>query len=326
MESIRAETERLMGVFERLGDDQGLARAWRELGKVLMWLGRCEAGTEALARSLVFAERAGDRRERRQVFVWLILAYVFGPLPAEEGSRRVEELRCDLDGGSEVEGTALIGEAAFEAMQGRFEEARRKVIAGRSIYRELGLALDWAGSAMLSGRVELLAGDPASAERELREGYDALERLGETGYLSTVVALLAEAVRAQGRLEEAVQLSEASEQASAPDDFDSQGAWRSVRAQALAGQGAVPEAERLARESVALLEPTDFLVNRAESHTSLAEVLRLAGRPKEAAAALDEALDLYQRKGDVVSAARTRALLGELEKPTSPAVPSESPP
>ena len=326
MESIRAETERLMGVFERLGDDQGLARAWRELGKVLMWLGRCEAGTEALARSLVFAERAGDRRERRQVFVWLILAYVFGPLPAEEGGRRVEELRCDLDGGSEVEGTALIGEAAFEAMQGRFEEARRKVIAGRSIYRELGLALDWAGSAMLSGRVELLAGDPASAERELREGYDALERLGETGYLSTVVALLAEAVRAQGRLEEAVQLSEASEQASAPDDFDSQGAWRSVRAQALAGQGAVPEAERLARESVALLEPTDFLVNRAESHTSLAEVLRLAGRPKEAAAALDEALDLYQRKGDVVSAARTRALLGELEKPTSPAVPSESPP
>jgi class 3 adenylate cyclase/tetratricopeptide (TPR) repeat protein len=326
MESVRAETERLMGVFERLGDDRGLARAWRELGKVLMWLGRCGAGTEALERSLVFAERAGDRRERRQAFVWLILAYVFGPLPAEEGNRRVEEIRCDPDGGREVEGMALIGEAAFEAMQGRFEEARRKVTAGRLIYTELALALDWAGSAMLAGRVELLAADPAGAEQVLREGYDALGRLGETGYLSTVAALLAEAVRMQGRLEEALQLSKASEQAAAPDDFDSQGAWRSVRAQALAEQGAVAEAERLAREGVTLLEPTDFLVNRAESHVALADVLRLAGRRKEAAAALEEALHLYQRKGDVVSAAMTRALLDELENPTSPPVPSESPP
>ena len=48
MEGVRAETERLIAVFERLGDDRGLARAWRELGKVRMWLGRCEAGTEAL--------------------------------------------------------------------------------------------------------------------------------------------------------------------------------------------------------------------------------------------------------------------------------------
>jgi tetratricopeptide (TPR) repeat protein len=230
----------------------------------------------------------------------------------------VEEIRRDPDGGGEVEGTALIGEATFKAMQGRFEEARQEMTAGRSIYRELGFALHWAGSAMLSGRLELLAGDPARAERELREGYETLERLGETGYLSTVVALLAEAVRAQGRLEEAVQLSEASERASAPDDFDSQATWRNVRARALAQQGALAEAERLARESVALLEPTDFLVNRAESHGALADVLRLCGRPEEAAAALEEALRLYQRKGDLVSAARSRTLLDELET-TKPA-------
>jgi len=317
MDSVRAETERLIAVFERLGDDQGLARAWRELGKVRMWLGGCEAGTEALARALVFAERAGDRRERRQALVWLLLAYTFGPLPAEEGSLRVEKIRRDPEGGGEVEGMALISEATFKAMQGRFEEARQEMTAGRSIYRELGFALQWAGSAMLSGRLELLAGDPAGAERELREGYETLERLGETGYLSTVVGLLAEAARAQGRLEEAVQLSEASERASAPDDFDSQATWRNVRARALAQQGALAEAERLARESVALLEPTDFLVNRAESNSALADVLRLCGRPEEAAAALEEALRLYQRKGDLVSAARSRTLLDELQTTNS---------
>jgi tetratricopeptide (TPR) repeat protein len=158
-----------------------------------------------------------------------------------------------------------------------------------------------------------LADDPAAAEQELREGYETLERLGETGYLSTVVALLAEAARAQGRLEEAVRLSEASERASARDDFDSQGAWRNARARALAQQGALAEAERLARESVALLEPTDYLINRAESHSGLAEVLRLSGRPAEAAATLEEALRLYQRKGDRVSEARTRTLRDELQ-------------
>ena len=310
-EAVRADIERLIAVFERLGDDQGLAHAWLGLGKVRMWLGACEAGAEAFTRALVFAERAGERRERRHALVWLLLAYTFGPLPAEEGSRRVEEIRRDPDGGVEVEAMALISAAAFNAMQGRFEEARREMMAGRSIYRELGHALDWAGSAMLAGRVELLADDPAAAEQELREGYETLERLGETGYLSTVVALLAEAARAQGRLEEAVQLSEASERASARDDFDSQGAWRNARARALAQQGALAEAERLARESVALLEPTDFLINRAESHSALAEVLRLSGRPEEAAAALEESLRLYEQKGDLVSAGRIRSLRDE---------------
>ena len=311
-ESARAESERLIPVFERLGDERGLAQVWWNLGKAEMWLGRCEAGTKALVRSLSFAQRAGDRRARRRAFVWLLLGYTFGPLPAEEGRRRVEEIRRDPDAGGDVEAMALISEATFAAMQGRFDEARRSAATGRSHYKELGFTLDWAGSSMLSGRIELIAGDAPGAERELREGYDELERLGETGYLSTIAALLAEAVRMQGRLAEAVLLSDASERVAAPDDFDSQGAWRIARAQALAERGDFPEAERLAREAVDLLEPTDFLMNRAEAHTALAAVLRLAGRAEEAAAELETALRLHERKGDVVSAARTRALSEEL--------------
>jgi tetratricopeptide (TPR) repeat protein len=312
MARLRAETERLIGVFERLGDDRSLARAWRQLGKVRMWLGACEAGAEALSRALHFAERAGDHRERRETLVWLLLAYAFGPLPAEEGMLRADEIRFDPDGGPQVEAMALIAVAALKAMQGRFDEARREMAAGRSMCRDLGLAVDWAGSAMISGRAELLAGDVRVAERELREGYEALGQLGETGYLSTIAALLAKAVLAQGRLDEAMQLSEASERASAPDDLESQAKWRAVRAQALALQGVQDEAERLARESVAVIAPTDFLSERGDAYSTLAEVLRIAGRPSEAAAALEEALPLYARKGDLVSAARTRALRDQL--------------
>ena len=319
-ESARAETARLIPVFERLGDDRGLAQVWWNVGKVEMWLGRCEAGAEALLRSLSFAHRAGDRRARRQALVWLLLAYTFGPLPADEGRKRVEEIRRDPDAAGEVEAMALASEGTFEAMRGRFDEARQRMAVGRSHYKELGFALDWAGSSMLSGRIELIAGDPVGAERQLREGYEELERIGETGYLSTVAGLLAEAVRLQGRLDEAVHFSEVCERAAGRDDFDSQGAWRSVRALALSEQGAFAEAERLAREAVDLLDPTDFLMNRADAHTALAAVLRLAGRPEEAVAELQAAVELHERKGDVVSAGRARVLLDELAPGGLPAV------
>jgi hypothetical protein len=40
----------------------------------------------------------------------------------------------------------------------------------------------------------------------------------------------------------------------------------------------------------------------------LAEVLRLAGRAEEASAALERAVELYERKGNSVSAGKARAL------------------
>ncbi len=42
------------------------------------------------------------------------------------------------------------------------------------------------------------------------------------------------------------------------------------------------------------------------AYADLAEVLSLAGRPKEAAEALERALERYERKGNVVMAGRTR--------------------
>lgn len=45
---------------------------------------------------------------------------------------------------------------------------------------------------------------------------------------------------------------------------------------------------------------------------ALAEVLRLAERESEAAEAMQEALALWEAKGNVVYAERTRALLAEL--------------
>jgi hypothetical protein len=138
--------------------------------------------------------------------------------------------------------------------------------------------------------------------------------MGELGYLSSAVPLLLEALYRQGRDEEALQLSERwrPDRLTVPEDMDAQVGWRSVRAKLLARQGDIGEAEALAREATARAAGTEDLELRAKAVTDLAEVLRLAGRAQESAAALHEALHLHERKGNVPAAADLRARMAGL--------------
>ena len=139
-----------------------------------------------------------------------------------------------------------------------------------------------------------------------------LEEAGETGFLSTTVARLAEAVCEQGRFEEAEQYTHISEESAAPDDCISQILWRSVRAKAIASQGRLGDGELLGREAVALAWDTDNIDLRGDALLALAEVLRIAKRPDEPVPLIEEAIRLYEQKGNVVSARKARSLLDEL--------------
>ena len=54
-----------------------------------------------------------------------------------------------------------------------------------------------------------------------------------------------------------------------------------------------------------------------DAHADLAEVLLLVGKADEAAAALEQALGCYERKGNRVSAERVQTRLGELQEAAS---------
>ena len=108
----------------------------------------------------------------------------------------------------------------------------------RATLEELGWRFDAAlTSAIASGPVELIAGDAGAAEAELRRDYDALAAMGERNYISTTAAFLAEALYRQGRDEEALVMTEQSEEIAAADDVATQYLWRSVRAKLLARRG-----------------------------------------------------------------------------------------
>lgn len=136
--------------------------------------------------------------------------------------------------------------------------------------------------------------------------------MGEKGFLSTIAGELAHVLYEQGRYDEAEHFARTSADAAARDDVVSQTLWRTALAKVLARRGDLVEAERLARLALIIAGETDFILVEASALMDLAEVMRLAERFEEAAAAAREALHLFEQKGDVVSAGKARALLDTL--------------
>jgi tetratricopeptide (TPR) repeat protein len=204
-------------------------------------------------------------------------------------------------------------------MRGSFDEARRLAARSRTILEDLGLMLAASVLDVWAGQVELLAGDPAAAERIWRASYETLERLGERGNLSTIAAFLAEALYEQEANDEAQRLTEVSEGAASDDDATSQIAWRVTRAKLLARRGELERAEELSREAVARADQTEWPNLRGSARTSLAEVLLAAGRPDGAGRAAEEAVEIYDNKGNLTAAAGARDLVSAAVASDAPA-------
>jgi hypothetical protein len=313
-EVAQSEATRAIATFQEVGDERGLARGWSLLGLVHSMRAQFGQAEQAWEEATAHAHLAGEDRDELESLSWVPLTVWAGPTPAEQGLQRCREVLERAAGDKKPMATALFMQAPFEAGLGRFGEARELIARAKDILQEVALTVWIAGPlTQISGWVELTAGDPAAAERELRWGYKTLSDIGEYSWLSTTVGILAEAVYEQDRYEEAEELTKVSEQAAGSDDAYSQVLWRSVRAKALAARGEAGGADRLAAEAIALAEPTDFLHLRGYAFMSRAEVLQLGGRAAEAMNAATEAAQLFKQKGNVVAAARAERLLEELQ-------------
>ena len=317
-EGSTAELDRLAGegipMLEALGDDEGLARAWKGLGEVALTHGRAAPMVEAYERAALHAERAGDRAALADALGWLALATLWDLTPPEAGIERTRELRARLPDHHLVESMTQITEALHEAMRARFDRARTLFRNGRAILVDIGSGVRAAGLQAVAGRIEQLAGDLGAAERELRRSVDELSAMGERGYLSTHAAELGQVLYAQDRLDEAQRMTEVSEEAAASDDLISQALWRGPRAKILARRGDDDAALVLIEEALSLLERSDFVDSRWETLADLAEVHQLAGRTEDAARALGQAIELVERKGVVPLIQRFRDRLDDLPK------------
>jgi len=305
-EKLVALIEEAFPVFEAARDDLALYIAYSALAQVANMRGQMDAGLEAYERAAAHARQAGLPHE----FVGWRGSFRFA------GTTPVSGLLAWLDENEPREGRAhwlRAYRARALAMLGRFDEARAILVETRAELAERGGGIHLATmTGMAAVEVELLAGDPAAAADLGAEGCRLLEELGEQSVLSTAAGMLAQALYAADRLEEADAWAGRAAELGASDDAVTQMLWRQVRAKVLARRSEHAEAERLARAAVAVCEETDMLDAQGDAYADLAEVLLLAGQPDEAAAALEQALERYERKGNLVSAGRARERLAEL--------------
>jgi tetratricopeptide (TPR) repeat protein len=323
---IVREVDTAVSVFTEAGDEAGLARALTLGGKLRFWSGEAAAAVADLERAARYARAAGDRAEEAESVQYACRGHTFGPTPVAHALVRLDELHPRAEDNGRLEISLLENRARLEAMRGRFDVARGVLERARMLAEELGLQVLASRVVTTAGYVELLADDAVAAERQERLACDTLERFGELGYLASAVPLLLDALYDQGRDDEALELSERwrPERTTVPEDVDAQAGWRSIRGKIVARRGDAADGERLAREAVALAAPTDYLDRHAQASAALGDVLVLAGRPREAATAYEEAVQVYGRKGNVVSASRVRRVLAGLGAAT--ATPPGAPP
>jgi class 3 adenylate cyclase/tetratricopeptide (TPR) repeat protein len=311
VEEAKTKIEESALALERLGHEGGLAEAYSFLGTMLMWTGRCGDATGTLQRSVTLARQAGDDKIASRSLSWLLNNAIWGPMAVEDGLLLCERVAREARS-RQLQGSASISQGVLLAMAGRWEESRAQIHTGRKLLEELGQHVTLAATRMAVARAELFVGDVAKSEEELRLGYEVLEQMGEKAYLSTVAALLAAALCGQERYDEAERYAGEARRLGAKDDLTTQMYWRVAQAEVLASRGQVEEAFRLVQEAQDVIDPTDYTTDRAAALLSRATVENAAGSRDRARVALEQAVGLFEEKGDVTAAAHTRELIAAM--------------
>jgi class 3 adenylate cyclase/tetratricopeptide (TPR) repeat protein len=301
-----------LDALTELGDDVGLARAWRLRSQAANLEGQVTVVGTSMRAAGEHARRAGDGRLATEADFWIGFAAYFGNTPVQEARKMWEEVSSRAQ--TPLQQThAEFWRGGLEGLGGNLDAGIAAVAHARSRYAELGMRAFYGGSANPQAELELLARDAIAAEETLRNAVAELEQLGDRSYSSTILAQLGEALCEQGRLDAADDTLTEAESLSSPDDALNVAWFPTLRAKVLARRGRLVEAEAFAREGVAnSVGLKDHPRQVAYAHQSLAEVLRLAGRNEEARAEAERALALYERKGIVPSMNEVRSFLAQL--------------
>ena len=298
-------SEEAVRVFEELGDELGLARAWRRLATAAEVRGHFAIAAQGTERALTHARAAGDRQEEARSLDRLCTALLYGPTGSEDAIARCEVLLEHARQNPMMEASVSSSLAGLAAMRAQFDRARQLARRAGSIYEDLGLRLPHGGLLWIAGDIELLAGNAVAAERELRRGYEFLAGIGVQAGLA---AQLARALYLQGRYDEAWAFTEIREEKRMTTL--SRVAWLGIRARLEARAGRRGEALECARKGVELAETTDAANTRADALLDLAAVLELGGQQRdESAEAIRRAAEIYEAKGNLPSLRTARALL-----------------
>ena len=291
-------------VFQAAGEDASLADALRLEGQLLRDLGHVNEATAAFERSLAAAITAGDRWQEGMSRSFLATCLAWGPTQVDTGIAACEEhldaFEWEPPGPTGV--WASLGELLGQT--GQLEEGREHIRRGAESCRQMGIVGTLVYCIQALARLEFMAGNHDAAETHLREACDLLDSVGNRGGACLANAELAYLIGPRDP-EEADRLTRASRHLAAEDDISVQISWRRARWRLEAADAG----DALLDEAVDLCAQTDVLNLHALTLEDLAVAHRDAGNPESATAALQQAIALYEQKGNTLGTARvTHAL------------------
>ena len=191
-----------MGVFEAAGDDRGSADLLRLLGRLATWSYEYAEAAEIQRRALGHARAAGDERRQAAILRLSVSDALWGPEPVALALARCRAILEDTNN-RRVQANCLVRIGGLEGLAGRFDAARETIADARAVMDDLGLRHLKAHSSDVAVLVEMLAGDYEAAEAEARAAYEALVQMGDVTYQSSEAHLVAQALEAQGRVDDA---------------------------------------------------------------------------------------------------------------------------
>jgi class 3 adenylate cyclase len=307
-ESVALAQEAIVEL-EPLGDEVALARAWwlRSSGDLAACRWRERA--EAIERALEHARGAQAHVEMVGTLAGLLgQALLHGPTPVDEAIARLEGLPDELGLDRPLRSSIHTSLSGLFGMRGEFDEARRMFRDAAATSEEFGLRFRRATQSFVGAQIELLAGDPAAAERELRASSGAFDEIGAATSATTHRALLAEAVARLGRLDEAEELAQQVAADATADDVIAHVLWRSALARVRAREGSAQEAMELANEARRRLGDAEFPQLAIAALLAAAEAAIAAEESAEAERLLAEARQIAEAKGAVASIAQLDAV------------------
>jgi class 3 adenylate cyclase/tetratricopeptide (TPR) repeat protein len=305
-ERIRRDLEPLVSLFDKADDHRGAADALQLLGKLATWAGDFELASDLQERGLRHARSAGDERREAASIRYVVSDALWGPEHVDAALARCRAI-LEETSNRRVQANCLIRIGGLEGLAGRFDAARGAVAQARAIMDDFGLRHLRAHSTDVAVLIELLAGDYEAAEHEARAAYAVLDEMGDRTFQASEANLIAEALEARGRSDEAEEWLAVYDGLGDPGDS----VVVALRARIMASRGLLGEAEKLVRS--ALEEGSESPVpNFTDPRFTLAEILARAGRTEEARKAAEEALRRYEAKGIVPRMEKAQALLAEL--------------
>jgi class 3 adenylate cyclase/tetratricopeptide (TPR) repeat protein len=308
-EHMLEEATAAVAAREPAGDHEVLATAWGRIAAVHNWRGERIEYMDAIERGLSYARQAGSLALEVNLVGMRAPDYVWGPGPVEEGLRYADEIIERL---GHIPGMQLFGlhlHAHMRARLGEFGGAFEAVDEYRNRQRELGKEREYALTATCLWDVCMWSGDWVRGEAALRESYEHFEQRGNKLLLGNVVLDLVDACVTQGRLDEAERLYGVAKALSASDDTRDVAQLARLEAKVLTARGDFTAGQKSAGKAIEFARAIGYIEWEAEGYLTRAEIHRARGESDGREHALEEALRLYEEKGNLVGAGWVRSFI-----------------